>query len=99
MDQDTTEPVPRALLAMQRQSWEQGVAAHALLDLGRDELAVLLADAAVTRQHPDGRVTGVSGAPDFARPGTSAEAQAFHLLAHAALRRATGQPRSTSPRT
>ncbi|MFI5836287.1 hypothetical protein ACIA5A_21690 [Micromonospora sp. NPDC051300] len=35
-----------------------------------------------------GRVTGVSGAPDFAGPGTSPEAQACHLLGQAALRRA-----------
>ncbi|MFC4145087.1 glycoside hydrolase family 88 protein [Micromonospora mangrovi] len=58
---DTTGRVLRALLAMQRQSWEQGVTAHALLDLGQHELVVLLADAAVTRQHPDGRLGDVSG--------------------------------------
>nr|WP_264567098.1 hypothetical protein [Micromonospora purpureochromogenes] len=33
-------------------------------------------------------MTGVSGAPDFAAPGTSPEAQACHLLGHAALRSA-----------
>ncbi|RZU74503.1 hypothetical protein EV384_2973 [Micromonospora kangleipakensis] len=93
-----------ALLAMQRQSWEQGVAGPALLDLGLDELAVLIADgwlapswldvgadllaAADRRVDRYGRVTGVSGAPEFAGPGTSPEAQAFHLLAHAALDRA-----------
>ncbi|WP_234039742.1 hypothetical protein [Micromonospora coerulea] len=144
-DPATTDRVLAALLAMQRQSWEQGVTGHALLDLGLDELAMLVADAAVTRQHPDGRlgdvsgdpaafreantaqllayaaltgvadgrlapswldvgadllvaadrrvdrygrVTGVSGAPDFERPGTSPEGQAFHLLAHAARARA-----------
>ncbi|MFI7428819.1 glycoside hydrolase family 88 protein [Micromonospora sp. NPDC049836] len=57
----TTERVLGALLAMQRQSWEQGVTGQALLDLGRGELAVLVADAAVTRQHPDGRLGDVSG--------------------------------------
>ncbi|MFJ8580561.1 glycoside hydrolase family 88 protein [Micromonospora sp. NPDC093277] len=57
----TTDRVLTALLAMQRQSWEQGVTGHALLDLGLDELAVLVADAAVTRQHPDGRLGDVSG--------------------------------------
>ncbi|PRY23434.1 glycoside hydrolase family 88 protein [Pseudosporangium ferrugineum] len=50
-----------ALLAMQRQSWEQGVAAQAALDLGRDDLAVLLAGAAVTRQAADGRLGDVDG--------------------------------------
>jgi unsaturated rhamnogalacturonyl hydrolase len=48
-----------ALLAMQRQSWEQGVAAQAALDLGRDDLAVLLAEAAVVRQAADGRLGDV----------------------------------------
>ena len=33
-----------ALLAMQRQSWEQGVAAQAALDLGRNDLAGLIID-------------------------------------------------------
>ncbi|GAA3336386.1 hypothetical protein GCM10020358_08350 [Amorphoplanes nipponensis] len=48
-----------ALLAMQRQSWEQGVAAQAALDLGRDDLARLLAEAAVVRQAADGRLGDV----------------------------------------
>lgn len=47
-----------ALLAMQRQSWEQGVAAQAMLDLGRTDLAALMAFAAVTRQAADGRLGG-----------------------------------------
>ncbi len=57
----STERVLTALLAMQRQSWEQGVAGHAALDLGLGDLAVLLADAAVTRQHPDGRLGDAGG--------------------------------------
>jgi len=55
------ERVLTALLAMQRQSWEQGVAAQAALDLGRDDLALLLAEAAVARQSPDGRLGDVDG--------------------------------------
>ncbi|WP_250007160.1 glycoside hydrolase family 88 protein [Actinoplanes sp. M2I2] len=47
-----------ALLAMQRQSWEQGVAAQAALDLGRDDLAFLMAESAVARQSADGRLGG-----------------------------------------
>ncbi|MFD4205636.1 hypothetical protein ACFWRG_06560 [Micromonospora tulbaghiae] len=52
-------------------------------DVGADLLA-----AAARSVDAYGRVTGVSGAPDFERPGTSPEAQACHLLGHAALRRA-----------
>lgn len=47
-----------ALLAMQRQSWEQGVAAHAAADLGRPDLVRLLA---VARQGADGRLATVDG--------------------------------------
>ena len=50
-----------ALLAMQRQSWEQGVAAQACRDIGRDDLVRLLAHAAVTRQAADGRLADVNG--------------------------------------
>lgn len=52
----TLMPVLHALLAMQRHSWEQGVASHALLDLGRDDLVVPMALDAVTRQTADGRL-------------------------------------------
>ncbi|MET0419381.1 MAG: glycoside hydrolase family 88 protein [Actinoplanes sp.] len=48
----------RALLAMQRESWEQGVASQAVLDLANIELARLLAEAAVVRQAADGRLGG-----------------------------------------
>ncbi len=58
MTAEVVERVLTALLAMQRCSWEQGVAGHAALDLGRDDLARLLAEAAVTRQAADGRLGG-----------------------------------------
>ena len=45
-----------ALLSMQRHSWEQGVASHALLDLGAHDLARAVAVDAVTRQTEDGRL-------------------------------------------
>jgi unsaturated rhamnogalacturonyl hydrolase len=45
-----------AALAQQRQPWEQGVLAQALLDLGEVKLARLLAEAAITRQNADGRL-------------------------------------------
>ena len=48
-----------AMLAMQRLSWEQGVAAQALLELGEIDLVVLMAREAVLRQLPDGRLAGV----------------------------------------
>jgi|SRR5829696_989885 len=48
-----------AMLGIQRLSWEQGVAAEAVLDLGRYELVRVLAREAVTRQAPDGRLAEV----------------------------------------
>lgn len=60
-DEQRLERVLVALLALQRQSWEQGVAAQALLDLGREDLAYLLADSAVARQTADGRLGDVDG--------------------------------------
>lgn len=50
----------RAMLAMQRRAWEQGVAAQALLELGETELAILLAKDAVVNQAKDGRL-GLNG--------------------------------------
>ncbi|NAZ87161.1 glycosyl hydrolase family 88 [Kineococcus sp. T90] len=47
------------MLALQRQSWEQGVGAHALLDLGEDALARVAARAAVLLQEPDGRLASL----------------------------------------
>ncbi len=55
----SVDAVAAALLAMQRQSWEQGVAAHAFRDLGRHDVVRLLAEAAVTRQAADGRLGDV----------------------------------------
>jgi len=45
-----------ALLGMQRYSWEQGVASHALLDLGQDALVEVVARDAVTHQRDDGNL-------------------------------------------
>ena len=46
--------VVRAMLAMQRRAWEQGVASQALLELGETELVVLFAKDALVNQTKDG---------------------------------------------
>jgi unsaturated rhamnogalacturonyl hydrolase len=90
-----------AMLAMQRQSWEQGVAAQAALDLGRHDLATLLADAAVVRQAADGRLAEVDredGSVNGAACGEAVLAAGFadaarrqlEWLAHDAPRAADG---------
>ena len=56
---DLSEPSDRvllAMLAMQRRSWEQGLAGQALLAIGRFDLAAVLATDAVVNQLPDGRL-------------------------------------------
>lgn len=50
------EKVKKAMLAMQRYSWEQGVAAQAMLEAGETEWTILLAREAVHRDKADGRV-------------------------------------------
>ncbi|HEX8510931.1 MAG TPA: glycoside hydrolase family 88 protein [Propionibacteriaceae bacterium] len=49
-----------ALLAMQRQSWEQGVASHALLDLGQEGLVEVMARDSVTHQTPSGKLADLN---------------------------------------
>jgi rhamnogalacturonyl hydrolase YesR len=56
------EKVKRALLGMQRFSWEQGVAAQAMLESGEAEYAILMAKDAVNRQDEFGRLGMLSDA-------------------------------------
>ncbi|MFP7760996.1 glycoside hydrolase family 88 protein [Marisediminicola sp. LYQ85] len=48
-----------AMLAMQRRSWEQGVASHAILDWGLDPLARVIARDAVMRQDSEGKLAEI----------------------------------------
>ena len=52
--------VQKAMLAMQRRAWEQGVAAQALLEQGETDLVVLFAKDALVNQAKDGRL-GLNG--------------------------------------
>jgi unsaturated rhamnogalacturonyl hydrolase len=82
------ERVLTALLGMQRLSWEQGVAAQALLDLGRTDLARVLARDAVVRQLPDGRL-GEVGEGNLVNGAANAEAvraAGFHAAHERQLR-------------
>jgi rhamnogalacturonyl hydrolase YesR len=57
-----------ALLTMIRHQWEHGVAAHAFIDSGDAEVAVMLAHEAVYRQTRDGRLAGVSHTVNITDP-------------------------------
>ncbi len=54
--EENLEKVKKAVLAMQRWPWEQGVVAQAFYELGDIETAVLMAHEAVTNQYKDGRL-------------------------------------------
>jgi len=71
----STDAIWGALLAMQRLSWEQGVASHAALDEGRSELTALFAHDAVMRQDREGQL-GATGATDLVNSGSLVEAVA-----------------------
>lgn len=55
--------VRRAMLTMQRASWEQGLAAQACLEEGEAELVILLAREAVVRQDALGRLAQLGADP------------------------------------
>lgn len=68
------EKVLLAMLTMQRATWEQGVAMQALLELGEEELVILMAKDAVLRQSDDGRLAMLG--EEFALTDACAPAEA-----------------------
>ena len=69
--------VKRAMLAMQRRAWEQGVAAQALLELGETELTVLFAKDALVNQTKDGRLALNGDKGPVADPASNGEPVLF----------------------
>lgn len=55
-EMNTLDKVKAAMFTMQRATWEQGVAMQAMLELGEEELVILMAKDAVLRQSADGRL-------------------------------------------
>lgn len=68
------DKVTRAMLSMQRASWEHGVAAQAMLESGNDEMVYLMAKEAVLRQTEEGRFSVVYSDDGITDPGCSGEA-------------------------
>lgn len=106
MDVNTlVEKVKIALLAMQRRAWEQGVAAQALLELGEEDLAVLLAKDAVVNQLKDGRLGVNEGHMPVCDPAANGEPLLFAArktgdpALHAAARRMLDFELYRAPRT
>jgi unsaturated rhamnogalacturonyl hydrolase len=76
-DMDIIEKVKLAMLSTQRDAWEQGVAAQALMELGEIDLAIMLAREAVLRQCPDGRLAIIRDTDAVTDPAASGEAVLF----------------------
>lgn len=74
-----------ALLAMQRHSWEQGVAMQAFYEMGDMETVVALSQEAAYRALPDGRAAVIGGATAATDPCSTGEAMD-------AAAKATGDP-------
>jgi unsaturated rhamnogalacturonyl hydrolase len=74
---DTVQKTIDAMLSMQRRAWEQGVAAQALLELGKTDLVILLAKDAVVNQKKDGRLGLNEGDRPIADPASNGEPVLF----------------------
>lgn len=68
------DKVKLAMLSMQRDAWEQGVAAQALLESGDSSLVILMAKEAVVRQIQDGRLAVISCNEGVTDPAANGEA-------------------------
>jgi unsaturated rhamnogalacturonyl hydrolase len=66
-----------ALLCMQRDAWEQGLAAQAMRESGEEELALLLAHDSVVRQAPDGRLSVIGECRTVTDPAAAGDAVLF----------------------
>ena len=72
-----TDRVKRALLAMQRYNWEQGVTAQAFLEAGDDDIAIALAIEGANRQNADGRCCHIADSTAVTDPCAVGEALVF----------------------
>lgn len=73
IDLQRIEKVKKAMLAMQRRAWEQGVSSQALLELGDYENVILLAKDAVVNQLKDGRLGLNEGNGPVCDPASNGE--------------------------
>jgi unsaturated rhamnogalacturonyl hydrolase len=71
------DKVKQAMLAMQREAWEQGVAMQALLEWGDRDMVVRMARGALLRIYPDGRLGMVSDNHGVTDPGANGEGVLF----------------------
>ena len=58
----------KVLLTMIRHPWEQGTAANAFIESGDEQIAILMASEAVSRQSHDGRLACIPGSTNITDP-------------------------------
>ena len=71
---DLVEKAKIAMLCMQRASWEQGVASHAMIEQGEKDIVVLMGKEAVLRSKSDGRVAMLGSEIAVTDPGLNGAA-------------------------
>jgi rhamnogalacturonyl hydrolase YesR len=71
------QKVKNAMLSMQRRAWEQGVASQALLEMGENDLLILMAKDAIVNQLKDGRLGLNEGQAPVADPASNGEPVLF----------------------
>jgi unsaturated rhamnogalacturonyl hydrolase len=74
VDNNEIIKVKRAMLSMQRASWEHGVAMQAFLESGDEEMVILMAKEAALRQTSEGRLSVVYVDNGVTDPAASGEA-------------------------
>jgi len=79
------EKVKMAMVAMQREAWEQGVAMQSLLEWGDRDMVIRMAHGAILRIYPDGRLGQVSDNHGVTDPAANGEGVLFAA-------KATGDP-------
>lgn len=76
-DNPSTDPLLekalQAMLCMQRMAWEQGTASQALIEAGREDLAIMFAKDAIVRQTIEGRLGIIGNDPGITDPASNGE--------------------------
>jgi unsaturated rhamnogalacturonyl hydrolase len=104
-DPSAVDKVKAAMLAMQREAWEQGVAMQALLEWGDREAVLRLAHGALLRAYEDGRLGMVSDNHGVTDPAANGEGVLFAARETGEARYTEGAARmlgylmKTAPRT
>jgi unsaturated rhamnogalacturonyl hydrolase len=77
VNEPIVDKVKMAMLSLQREAWEQGVAMQALLEWGDHDMVLRMAHGAILRAYPDGRLGQVSDNHGVTDPAANGEGVLF----------------------